>query len=112
MLYKTWRPKGFYQFEIIMNVLISFFYSLRQVVVVVVHSLRKLGDRQKTLGSRFYDNNLLKYLRFASISIKNIYFSHSAGIDFIRQNLTSAVTSKVKIIIRQIIQLDAIHNFK
>ena len=56
-----------------------------------------LTDKCATHSSKncFFDNHPLEYICYASIATKNIYFSYSAGIDFIRQNLTSAVPSKV-----------------
>ena len=58
LLYKSWRPKGVFQFEIIINVLFSFFWFIWIPM--------------------WWVYNQYKFV-----------YSHSAGIDFKRQNLTS-----------------------
>ena len=73
LLYKQWRPKGLFQFEVILNVLSS---SSRFIWIPM---LCVYG---------YYNSALFEYLCYGSTVII-IVNSFSAGIDFRRQNLTS-----------------------
>ena len=66
-MYKPWRPKGYFQFEIITNVLVSFSASFEYVMDRYIYGQYKFyillagGDRLQTSESDVFRRQILTY---------------------------------------------------